>query len=136
MFTLTNQAIDSAALKRAMSDSDHGALVEFTGVVRKQNGGRAVIALEYEGAAALAAAEFARIADEARASFAILDARCAHRVGRLAPGETAVWVGVTAAHREAAFAACQFIVNQLKQRVPVWKKEYYADGDSGWVNQP
>ncbi len=136
MFTLTEKPIDIAALNREMRTSESGALVEFTGIVRSGNQGRRVTALEYEGAEDLAAAEFGRIADEARASFSILGVRCAHRVGRLAPGDIAVWVGVTAVHRDAAFAACQFLVNQLKLRVPIWKKEFYAEGDSGWINHP
>ena len=70
----------------------------------------------------------------AGARFAILDARCVHRVGSLAIGDLAVWVGVIAAHRDAAFAACRFIIDEVKSRVPIWKNEHYADGESGWLH--
>lgn len=136
MMALTKDVIDVEAARRALLSPDCGALVEFTGVVRNLNQGRAVTALEYEGAPDLAAAEFARIETEARASFAIMKIACVHRIGRLAPGDVAVWLGVTAPHRDAAFAACQYLINQLKQRVPIWKKERYGDGESGWINHP
>ena len=71
---------------------------------------------------------------EARARFGLERACCAHRVGQLQIGELAVWVGVSAAHRGEAFDACRYIIDQVKHRLPIWKKEYYADGDSGWVN--
>ena len=72
--------------------------------------------------------------DEARRKFAIVDAICIHRVGTLEIGDIAVWVGVTAAHRGAAFDACRYIIDEVKARVPIWKKEHYTGGDSGWVN--
>ena len=68
------------------------------------------------------------------AKFAILDARCVHRIGDLAIGELAVWVGVSAAHRDAAFAACRYVIDEVKARVPIWKHERYADGDAGWLH--
>ncbi len=136
MLALTKERIDVEAARRAILSPDCGALVEFTGVVRNLNQGREVTALEYEGAPELASSEFARIETEARASFAVAKIACVHRIGRLVPGEIAVWLGVTATHRDAAFAACQFAIHQLKQRVPVWKKEHYTTGDSGWINHP
>ena len=71
---------------------------------------------------------------EAMRAFAITDVRCVHRTGSLAIGELAVWVGVSAAHRDAAFAACRFVIDEVKQRVPIWKNEHYADGESGWLH--
>lgn len=136
MFAISEGPINTAQLKQEISEPDSGALVEFSGTVRNQNHGRAVIALEYEGAPELAAAEFARIEAEAQAAFTVRRIYCVHRVGLMKPGDTAVWIGVTALHREAAFSACQFVINQLKQRLPIWKKEFYADGDSGWINAP
>ncbi|MFP5373523.1 MAG: molybdenum cofactor biosynthesis protein MoaE, partial [Gammaproteobacteria bacterium] len=79
-------------------------------------------------------AEGERILDEARARFDILDVHCVHRIGDLAIGELAVWVGATAAHRDAAFAACRFAIDQVKARVPIWKHERYAGGDAGWLH--
>ena len=71
---------------------------------------------------------------EARALFPYLEARCVHRVGLLEIGECAVWVGVVARHRDEAFRACRYIIDELKLRLPIWKKEYYADGEAEWVN--
>lgn len=136
MFKLTDQPIDVAALRRELISPGSGALVEFSGTVRNRNHGREVTALDYEGAEPLALAEFARIEAEARTSFAVSRIDCVHRTGRLSPGDTAVWIGVTAIHRDAAFSACQFVINQLKQRLPIWKKEFYREGDSGWINAP
>jgi molybdopterin synthase catalytic subunit len=136
MFLLQAEPLDADALRRALVRPSGGALVVFEGTVRDHNGGRAVVALEYEGAAALAEREFARLEAEMREQFDFLQVTCIHRVGRLKPGETAVWIGVTSVHRSAAFAACQYVINELKKRLPIWKKEYYADGDSGWINAP
>lgn len=136
MMALTKDAIDVEAARRALLSPECGALVEFIGVVRNINHGRAVTGLEYEGAPELVASEFARIESEARALFSIRAIACVHRIGCLVPGEIAVWLGVTATHRDAAFAACQFAIHQLKQRVPLWKKEHYATGESAWINHP
>ena len=71
---------------------------------------------------------------ETAVKFPIENAVCVHRVGELEIGDLAVWVGVSSGHRDEAFRACRYIIDEVKQRVPVWKKEYYASGDSGWVN--
>ena len=75
-----------------------------------------------------------RIIAEAIARFGVAHAACVHRVGALAVGELAVWVGVSAAHRDEAFRACRYIIDEVKHRLPIWKKEHYLNGDSGWVN--
>jgi len=98
------------------------------------NDGRGVQGLHYDAYTALAEAEGERIIEEACAKFAILDACCVHRIGDLAIGELAVWVGVTAAHRDPAFAACRFIIDEVKSRVPIWKHERYVAGDAGWLH--
>jgi molybdopterin synthase catalytic subunit len=136
MFTLEQTPLDAAALRAELVTQAAGALVVFEGWVRDHNHGRTVIRLAYEGAEQLAAREFALIADEAKTTFGVLTLRCAHRVGSLTPGEVAVWVGVISAHRGAAFDACRYVIDELKKRLPVWKKEFYADGDSGWINAP
>ncbi len=102
--------------------------------MRVQNAGRKVQRLEYQAFASMAEKQGARIVTEALRRFAVLDARCVHRVGRLALGDLAVWVGVSAAHRGPAFDACRFIIDEIKARVPIWKKEFYAAGDSGWID--
>jgi len=133
-FAFSRETLDPGALASALQDEACGALVTFEGRVRNHNDGRGVQRLEYEGYEALAVKEGERVLDEALTRFGIAHARCVHRLGGLALGEVAVWVGVSAHHRGDAFAACRYIIDEVKQRVPIWKKEFYAEGDSGWVN--
>lgn len=93
-----------------------------------------MLSLEYEAYLPLAEKEGARILEEARGKFALLGAAAAHRVGHLRLGEAAVWVGVTAEHRGAAFDACRYIIDEAKARLPIWKKEHYAGGATAWIN--
>lgn len=134
MFSLSDMPIDTTALRVGLAQPEDGALVTFEGWVRNHHGGRKVESLTYEAYPALAAREGARIVAEARANFAVTDVRCIHRTGALAIGDVAVWVGVTAHHRDAAFAACRFVIDEIKSRVPIWKHELYADGSTAWVN--
>lgn len=134
VFRIAVEPFDVATLTRQLAADAAGACVCFEGWVRDHNEGQPVTALEYESHEALACKEGERILAEARARFELLDVACWHRVGRLAIGECAVWVGVTAAHRAAAFDACRFVIDQVKQDVPIWKKEHYRGGVSGWVN--
>jgi molybdopterin synthase catalytic subunit len=133
-FALSDTPFDIAPLRARLLDARAGAYAGFEGWVRNVNEGRAVNALTYEAYAALAEAEGERILAEAVANFAIVDAACVHRTGCLALGELAVWVGVSAGHRDAAFAACRWIIDEVKARVPIWKHEHYADGDAGWLH--
>ena len=133
-FRISAAALDPESLKRALSADAAGACVTFEGWVRDHNEGEAVVALEYEAHAAIATQEGEKILAEARERFDIFSARCEHRIGKLAIGDCAVWVGVSAAHRGAAFDACRYIIDETKQRVPIWKKEHYRSGESGWVN--
>ena len=133
-FDLSDQPIDPAALARALADASAGACVTFEGWVRDENAGRSVQRLDYQAYVPLARSEGERILGEARQRFALVGAACVHRVGALAIGDLAVWVGVSAAHREAAFAACRFIIDEVKERVPIWKNEHYASGESGWLH--
>ncbi len=134
MFAISSTKIDAAQLKTDMADVVSGAFVAFEGWVRNHNEGRAVLRLEYEAYEPLAAKEAAIILTEAAQKFDIVAAWAVHRVGCLEIGDMAVWVGVTARHRQAAFSACAYIIDEIKSRVPIWKKEHYADGDSGWIN--
>lgn len=134
VFELAETPIDCEARKRAMASSHAGACVTFEGWVRDHQDGRGVNALDYEAYAELALKEGQRVLNETAARFAIDAAVCVHRVGPLAIGDVAVWVGVTAAHRDAAFTACRYIIDEIKTRVPIWKKEHYADGAADWVN--
>ena len=126
--------IDSAALRASMADVRAGAIVTFEGWVRNHNEGREVRALEYEVYAPLAVSEGERIIAEVGEDIPIIAARAVHRSGALALGDCAVWVGVVSPHRDEAFRACRRIIDEIKVRLPIWKKEHYTDGDSGWVN--
>lgn len=134
MFKISPAPLDLAALKATLGDQRAGACVTFEGWVRDHNEGRPVQSLEYEAFADLAEKEGARILAEAREKFQLTRAVCVHRVGHLQIGELAVWAGVSAAHRDAAFAACRYLIDETKARVPIWKKEHYATGSSAWIN--
>lgn len=134
MFALDTNALVPADLTRTLVNRSAGGFVSFEGWVRDHNEGRDVTRLEYEAYVSMAEKEGARILGETQARFDIVGLACVHRIGLLEIGELAVWVGAAAAHRGPAFEACQYVINQVKVRVPIWKKEYYSDGDSGWVN--
>jgi molybdopterin synthase catalytic subunit len=136
MFQLSSEPLDQHPAILQQADVNAGARVVFEGRVRKINLDREVIRLEYEAAPDIAAAEFAALEQETRERFEILDVVCLHRIGMLERGDMAVWIGVLAPHRDAAFDACRYVINELKKRLPIWKKEYYTDGDSGWINAP
>jgi len=131
---ICNSPIDPDKLRQLLTDDAAGGFVAFEGWVRNENEGQEVLRLEYEVYAPLAVKEGAKIIEEAMAKFPILRADCVHREGLLEIGECAVWVGVASAHRDEAFTACRYIINEIKLRLPVWKKEHYVNGDSGWVN--
>ncbi|HEY8520597.1 MAG TPA: molybdenum cofactor biosynthesis protein MoaE [Gammaproteobacteria bacterium] len=133
-FALSAAPLDPETLKRELEAAAAGACVAFEGWVRDHNDGERVLALEYEAHEPIAVREGERILAEAREKFDVIAAICRHRVGKLEIGECAVWVGVSAAHRGAAFDACRYIIDETKRRVPIWKKEHYASGQSGWVN--
>ncbi|MBT3469864.1 MAG: molybdenum cofactor biosynthesis protein MoaE [Opitutae bacterium] len=133
LFQLTSQSFQAHHFVREMENHAAGAYTSFEGWVRNHNEGKDVASLEYEAYPDLALKEGCRILAEALEKFDIIDSRCIHRTGHLQIGEIAVWVGTTAMHRKEAFAACRYIIDEVKGRVPIWKKEHYADGDSGWV---
>lgn len=133
-FTISSAPLDPDALKRHLLDSHAGALATFEGWVRNHNDGQAVDRLEYSSYPALANKEGQRIIEEAFEKFEIDAAVAQHRAGLLEIGGIAVWVGVSAAHRGAAFDACRYIIEEIKSRVPIWKKEYYSSGETDWVN--
>ena len=112
---------------------DAGGFVTFEGRVRNEHRGRAVVALEYEAHVEMAVRYGEALLLEAIDRFGLIDANCVHRVGQLVVGEVAVQIEVSAPHRREAFAGCEYIIDELKKRVPIWKKEHYADGDSGWI---
>jgi len=134
MIELTGDAIDTEKLKDALLNPGAGAYCAFEGWVRNENDGRTVERLEYEAYEPLAMSEGNKVIADALQLYQFLEARCVHRTGLLEIGDLAVWVGVASAHRDEAFKACRYIIDELKVRLPIWKKEHYVDGDSGWVN--
>jgi molybdopterin synthase catalytic subunit len=133
-FRFTRSPIDAAALRAALADPACGGFASFEGWVRDHNEGQRVRHLEYEAFEALAVREGERIVAEAIARFGVTRAACEHRLGDLVIGEVAVWVGASAPHRNEAFLAARYIIDEVKHRLPIWKKEHYLGGDSGWVN--
>jgi molybdopterin synthase catalytic subunit len=133
-FSFSNTALTLDDYRRELADDAAGGYASFEGWVRNHNEGHAVTRLEYEAFEALANKEGERIVNEAIARYGVLKAACVHRVGSLGIGDVAVWVGVSSKHRAEAFAACRYIIDEVKHRVPIWKKEHYVNGDSGWVN--
>ena len=111
----------------------HGAVVSFEGVTRNHSQGREVVALEYEAYEPMARARLAAIAADAAARWPLLSVRIVHRLGHLRVGEVSVQIVVAAAHRAPAFEACRFLIDTLKQSVPIWKKEHFPDG-SAWAD--
>ncbi len=133
-FELSETPFDTATLRAQLLDARVGGYASFEGWVRNHNEDRAVLGLRYEAYGALARREGDTVIAEALSRFDIVDAHCVHRIGDLSIGELAVWVGVTSAHREAAFAACRYVIDEVKSRVPIWKHEHYAEGDAGWLH--
>lgn len=133
MSFLSDQPLDLGALVAQVTAPERGGIACFVGVVRDHHEGRRVLRLEYSAYDAMADAECARIVSEAEAKWDVRVA-LAHRVGTLEIGEPAVAMAAAAAHRDAAFAACRYLIEQVKRRVPIWKREYFADGTVSWVD--
>ncbi len=132
---VTTEPLDVAAHEKAVADPAAGAVVVFRGVVRDHDGGRSVTSLEYE--AHPSAADILRtVAEEAAADPAVYAVAVSHRVGPLRIGDVALVAAVSTAHRAAGFAACARLVDEVKARLPVWKRQVFADGTDEWVNCP
>ncbi|WP_017460754.1 ThiF family adenylyltransferase [Dyella ginsengisoli] len=132
-FELTAAPVDLAAQREALKHPGSGGFCAFEGWVRNNNEGREVSGLEYEAYTELAIAEGERVLAEATERYGVLAASAVHRVGNLAIGDLAVWIGVSAPHRDEAFRACRYIIDEIKHRLPIWKKEHYLEGDHAWV---
>lgn len=133
MIALVAEPIDVGRLLERCADPAAGGLVVFVGRVRDHTHGRAVVRLEYEAYPSMAEKELARLVDEAKSRFAVTSVDVVHRTGVLEIGAVAVAIVVQAAHRDAAFSACRFTIDELKKTVPIWKKEIFADGEE-WVS--
>ena len=125
---LTDAPIDTASLAAALRRGDDGAVVTFDGIVRNQTRGRRTLYLFYEAYPQMALAQMKLLAAQALADYPIRDVALVHRLGRLEIGESSVFIAVASAHRAAAFDACRWLIDTLKQTVPIWKKEFFEDG--------
>ncbi len=134
MFSVSDGPIDVNELRSRLKNPKAGAFVCFEGWVRNHNDGNEVVMLEYEIYEELAAKEAGRLIEEAKKLYDILDVVVVHRRGQLKIGDIAVWIGVTAAHRKDAYAASRYIIDEVKHRLPIWKKEYYCSGEAEWVS--
>ena len=135
MFKVTTQPLSVQALNDLVKRPSDGAVVTFDGIVRDNFDGRPVRALEYEAYADMAQKKMEAIGKEVQEKFAIGHIAMAHRIGHLEIGESSIVIAVAAPHRQAAFEACAYAMDRVKADVPVWKKEFFADGDTHWVNQ-
>ena len=132
-FKITPDVISLKSISAMEKNNGIGARSVFEGTVRNTNDGHEVKKLEYECYESLAIKEGDQILVEAIEKFDLIDAFCIHRVGTLEIGETAVIVVATSGHRDQSFKGCRYIIDEVKVRVPIWKKEHYADGETEWL---
>ena len=132
MFRVTDKPIDLHELVDCVTDPEAGAIATFIGTTRNNNQGRKVIALDYEAYPEMAEKELARLGEEAKRKWQICRIAIVHRIGSVQINEPSVIIAVSAAHREAAFAACRFAIEEIKKTVPIWKKEVYEGGEI-WI---
>ena len=133
MIEITASPVDLKKIIDSVADQAAGALNVFIGTVRNSSQGKNVIRLEYEAYDSMAISEIKKIIDEATKQWPILGWAVSHRTGLLLPGEVSVAVAVSTPHRKASFEACQFIIDTLKAKAPIWKKEVFEDGEE-WIS--
>ena len=131
---LTRQPIAAEALVREVARPEHGAILLFLGVVRDVNDGRGVTGIEYSAYEAMATSELQAIASEAAHRFGSADVVIEHRLGELGLEEASVGIAVAHAHRDEAYQLSRWTIEELKRRVPIWKREHYVDGTRDWVD--
>jgi molybdopterin synthase catalytic subunit len=135
MFILQESPIDPVKAKNMCRNPANGAIVVFEGIVRADDHkGSTVSELLYIADAPACLAEGEKIIKEALSQFTISEAICIQRVGQLKTTETAIWIGVWAAHRDEAFKGCRYIIEEIKKRLLIWKKEFYSDGTKAWIH--
>lgn len=134
MIGLTHDRIDYHALTEQVRRNDCGAVVTFLGTVREMTDGRATTALDYEAYPSMAKKKMAAIEQETRSRWPVGELVMVHRLGHLELGEVSVAVAVSCPHRVQAFEACRYAIDRLKEMVPIWKKENWADGSTEWVH--
>jgi molybdopterin synthase catalytic subunit len=126
--------IDPASLINEVSSPQYGAISVFVGTVREVNEGRSVSAIEYSAYKSMASAELELILDEAEARFEVSALVVEHRIGLLAPGDVSVAIAAAHPHRAPALDCTRYVIEEIKKRVPIWKKEHYTDGTREWVD--
>lgn len=136
MVDLTHEPIDTAALLQQVTHPQAGAVVLFLGTVRELTAGRRTLALDYECYPAMATKKMAELEAEARSRWPLVECAIVHRLGRLELAEASVAVAVSTPHRRDAFEAGQWLIDTLKEVVPVWKRENWDDGSQEWVHPP
>jgi MoaE-MoaD fusion protein len=129
---IVRSRIDIAALEAAVADPGAGAIATFVGMTRNENSGRRVLRLEYEAYEPMALSEMRKLAEEAGQRWKITRAAITHRIGVVEIGEASVAIAVSAPHRAEAFSACRFLIDRIKEIVPIWKKEHFEGGEI-WV---
>jgi molybdopterin synthase catalytic subunit len=132
MFRVIDKPINLQELVDFVTDPEAGAIATFIGTTRNNNEGRKVIALHYEAYPEMAQKELVRLGEEARKNWPICRMAIVHRVGPVQITEPSVVIAVSSGHREAAFAACRFAIEEIKRTVPIWKKEVYEGGEI-WI---
>lgn len=132
-FEISNESLEGKNYIEYFNNPRVGGVVTFEGRVRNHNENKDVSSLEYEVYPELAHSEGQKIVSEALEKFDIVDAYCIHREGHLQIGDMAVWVMAASEHRENAFLACQYIIDEVKSRVPIWKREHYVNEAPVWV---
>ncbi len=135
MFKVTTEPLNIQTFNDLVKRPTDGAVVTFDGIVRNSFDGRAVRSLEYEAYAEMAEKKMAQIGEQVRQKFPIGKIAMIHRLGQLDIGESSIIIAVAAPHRHEAFEACAYAMDRVKEEVPVWKKEFFADGNDHWVNQ-
>jgi MoaE-MoaD fusion protein len=126
--SIVRRPIQAEAILAGLKQPEDGAVSIFDGIVRNNTRGRKTLYLVYEAYEAMALREMEKLCQNALAHYQIRDARIVHRLGRLEIGETSIYIAVASAHRAPAMEACRFLIDALKQQVPIWKKEYFEDG--------
>ena len=134
MIELTRQPLDTADLLRRAQTPQAGAVVLFLGVARRFTDGRETLELSYDAYEAMAAKELARLEAEARRRWSLAECILVHRLGAVPLGEASVAIVAASPHRREAFAAAEWLIDVLKERVPIWKQEHWADGTTDWVH--
>jgi molybdopterin synthase catalytic subunit len=136
MIEITRNPIDVQRVIGSVQSNDCGALVTFIGTVRDNSESRRVLYLEYDVYPEMAEKKLKEIASEIQTKWSLPNVSIVHRVGRLEIGEIVVVIAVASGHRREGFEACQYAIDRLKEIVPIWKKEFYAEGSSSWIGHP